>query len=114
MNELLLPRYHVELMVHSNERFDFRDANDEAHTVQTIAQDFFEHARWSLRYEMTIKDHRDNYWMTMIQYPATEMQGECDTFLFTRMVDGVEYVVFDPAEVYEVVETRYRKKPGGF
>ena len=114
MNELLLPKDQAELLVHTNERYDIRDANDEAQTVQFVASEMFEYARWSVRYELTIKDHRDQYWMTMVQFPATEGQESCDTFLFTRMVDGVEYVVFDPAEAYERVETRYRKVPGGF
>ena len=114
MNELLLPKGRAEALVHTNERYDIRDANDEAQTVQFVTSELFEHARWSLRYELTIRDHRDQFWMTMIQFPATENQEGCETFLFTRMVDGVEYVVFDPAEPYQHIETRYRKVPGGF
>jgi hypothetical protein len=113
VNELLLPKDWCEALAYSTTRFDIRDANDETQTVQYVSSELFEHARWSLRYELTIKDHRDQYWMTMTQSPATENQ-ECETFLFTRMVDGVEYVVFEPAEPYEVIETRYRKVPSGF
>lgn len=114
MNELLLPVDGADMLVATSVRWDIRDCRGEMHTVETVDQEFWEHARWSLRHNVTIKDHRGQFWMTMIQEPATEMQGECDLFLFTRLVDGVEYVVFDRAEPYEVTTVKYRRIPGGF
>lgn len=109
MGELLLPVDGADMVVQTATRWDIRDHKDETYTVQCVDHEFYEHARWSIRHNATIEDHRGKFWMTMIQEPATEMQGECDTFLFTRMVDGVEYVVFDEAESYEVTTTKYRR-----
>jgi hypothetical protein len=111
MNELLIPKDWAECLPHSSNPVDCRDAKDEMQTLWFCATELFEHARWSIRYQMIIRDHRDNLWITMIQDPATENQEGMDRFLFTRLVDGIEYVVFNPAEAYEVVEVRYRAKP---
>ena len=108
MNELLIPKDWAECIPHSSAPVDVRDHLNEAHTIRFLDLELFEHARWSIRYQMAVVDHRGNYWVTMYQEPATEMQDGIDPFLFTRMVDDIECVVFSPAERYEVSHWRYR------
>jgi hypothetical protein len=109
MDKMLIPRQWADMLPGKISPLDVRDHLDEMQTLKYLDLEFFEHARWSLRYRMAVEDHRGNYWVTMYEEPATENNDDtANPFLFTRLVDGEEYVVFDRAERYEVTHWRYR------
>lgn len=110
-DELLIDKDWADALAHSGAPIDYRSPDGETLTLWFEGEQLGRHSRWSISYLHVIRDHRDRLWGTVYLRPATEAQEGQDRWAFTRMVDGVEHVVFRPVESFEEVVTNYRYVP---
>lgn len=108
MDEMWIHESDAEKFIHSTTALDFADINDENHTGWTVqAAKFWEHSRWSVEFQLVIRDHRGQFWGAVYSDPATEKQ-ERDLWYCaqTKENDNGRWVRFEPmlANVVKVTE----------